>query len=84
MIIRVYPRRTKWTPTDRLAFVGEPPLFIRETASADVPMMVSTTFTWDRKEAHRLVVSWSRYFDEVQCGGPAIGSSICFKCLGTA
>ncbi len=72
-LIRVFPRRTKWTPTDRLAFVGEPPLFIREIASADVPVMVSTTFTWDRKESHRLLVSWARYFDDVQCGGPAFG-----------
>jgi hypothetical protein len=25
-MIRVFPRRTKWTPTDELAFVGDPPL----------------------------------------------------------
>ena len=24
-MIRVFPRQTKWTPTDELAFVGDPP-----------------------------------------------------------
>jgi hypothetical protein len=27
-VIRVFPERTKWTPTDGLAFVGEPPLWV--------------------------------------------------------
>jgi hypothetical protein len=28
-MIRVFARKTKWTPTDELAFYGRPPLFIR-------------------------------------------------------
>ena len=27
-IARVFPRKTKATPTDSLAFIGEPPLFL--------------------------------------------------------
>jgi len=70
--IRVFPRKTKWTPTDRLAFVGEPSLFGRPI-DAETPVLVSCTFTWDMGEALRLQKSWSRFYCNVQIGGPAFG-----------
>lgn len=66
-MIRVFPRRTKWTPTDELSFVGDPPLW----RPIEQPVRVSCTFTWDRPEAERLVRSWSRFYSDVQVGGPA-------------
>jgi hypothetical protein len=67
-VIRVFPRRTKWTPTDELAVLGEPPLLWE---SPNLPVRVSVTFTWDIPEAQRLARSWTRYFDDVKVGGPA-------------
>lgn len=66
-MIRVFPRRTKWTPTDKLAFVGDPPLDM----PTGQPVRVSCTFTWDKEEALRLGRSWSRFYSDVQVGGPA-------------
>ena len=68
-IIRVFPRRTKATPTDDMAFIGEPGLFRR---NAD-EVHVSCTFTWDMPQAERLARSWARYYRTVRLGGPAYG-----------
>ncbi len=68
-MIRVFPRRTKWTPDDELAFVGDPPLFIPPYQS----VRVSIAFTWDLSEGFRLYRAWRDYFDDVQIGGPACG-----------
>ena len=68
-IIRVFPRRTKWTPSDALAFVGDPSLFRPE----DFPVKVSVTFTWDIPEAERLYKAWKVYYSDVEMGGPALG-----------
>lgn len=69
-MIRVFPRRTKWTPVDKLAFVGDPPLFM---PSSDLPVRISVTFTWDIPEGQRLFRSWSDHYPDVQIGGPALG-----------
>jgi radical SAM superfamily enzyme YgiQ (UPF0313 family) len=69
MIARVFPRRTKATPTDEYAFVGEPPLFLPEGIEE---AHVSVTFTWDLPEAERLARAWSRVAP-VKIGGPATG-----------
>lgn len=69
-MIRVFPRRTKWTPRDDLAFVGDPPLF----RPLDQPVRISVTFKWDIQEAERLCRSWKRYYSDVDIGGPALGS----------
>lgn len=66
-MIRVFPRRTQWTPDDGLAFIGDPPLF----RPPDQSVMVSVAFTWDRNEGERLFWAWSRYYKEVNLGGPA-------------
>jgi hypothetical protein len=70
-MIRVFPRRTSLTPTDDLAFVGEPNMF---RPQEDLPVYVSCTFTWDKEEAERLAKSWARYYSDVRIGGPAFNS----------
>lgn len=70
-MIRVFQRKTKWTPDDDLAFVGDPTLFIPNDRK--IPVRVSCAFSWDIHEAERLGRSWSRFFDDVQVGGPALG-----------
>jgi len=66
-MIRVFPRRTKWTPTDDLSFIGDPPLF-RPSVQ---PVCISCTFTWDINESERLKRSWERFYPDVYVGGPA-------------
>lgn len=68
-MIRVFPRKTKWTPDDDLAFVGEPTLFL----PPEQPVKISVTFTWDIPEAERLYRAWSDYYQDVELGGPAFG-----------
>jgi hypothetical protein len=69
--IRVFPRKTKWTPVDDLAFVGNPPLFRPDD---DRPVHISATFTWDMPEAERLREEWGQLYSDVRVGGPAYGS----------
>ena len=69
-IIRVFPRRTSFTPQDEFAFVGDPPL-LRPIAKK---AQVSVTFTWDIAEAKRLAKAWGQYYS-VSLGGPALNSS---------
>lgn len=68
-ILRVFPRRTKATPRDEYAFIGDVPLFLPPDISE---VHVSVTFTWDLKEAERLARAWSRVAP-VKIGGPATG-----------
>jgi len=70
-IIRVFPRRTKATPDDEMAFIGDPGLFV---PPAD-EIHVSCAFTADLPEAERLAKSWSRYGVPVKIGGPATGEA---------
>lgn len=72
-MIRVFPRRTKWTPADELAFVGDPPLAQFRPEDRDMPVFISVAFTWDLKEAKRLQGSWGRFYRDVRIGGPATG-----------
>ncbi len=67
-MIRVFPRRTKWTPDDELAFIGDPPLF----RPKERVVYISVTFTWDLPVAHRLQRAWGQYYDIVNIGGPAL------------
>ncbi|MBQ9527244.1 MAG: hypothetical protein IJR68_06505 [Fretibacterium sp.] len=68
-VLRVFPRRTKATPLDEYAVIGDPGLFIPEDITE---IHVSVTFTWDLPEAERLADAWSR-FGPVKIGGPATG-----------
>jgi hypothetical protein len=66
-IARVFPRRTKASPTDELAWFGEPGVL----AEAD-EVHVSVTFEEDLPKAELLAKSWSR-IAPVKIGGPALG-----------
>ena len=67
-LIRVFPRRTKATPIDKYAYIGEPDLFVE----AD-KVYISVTFSWDIPEAERLFKIWKHYAT-TEIGGPAIGT----------
>jgi hypothetical protein len=69
-IARVFPRRTRATPTDPLAFTGPPDLFIGELGIEEV--QISVAFTWDRPRAERLAREWERVAP-VRLGGVAYG-----------
>ena len=67
--IRVFARKTTFTPTDPLAFYDEPPLF----GQPDLPVKVSVTFTWDINKGKRLAQAWAGRSKKVVLGGPAFG-----------
>ncbi|HOF18254.1 MAG TPA: hypothetical protein PK082_05035 [Phycisphaerae bacterium] len=69
----MFPRRTKATPVDDAAFIGDPPLWLADDQVRTVH--VSCTFTWDKPEAERLVGAWRFRFPraDVLLGGPAYG-----------
>jgi hypothetical protein len=66
-LIRVFPRRTRASPDDDLAYFGPPDLF----AQAD-EVHVSVTFTADKAIAERLAEQW-RVVAPVKVGGVAYG-----------
>lgn len=68
-LIRVFPRKTKASPTDELAYFGPPDLF----AEAD-EVHVSVSFTDDRATAERLAEQW-KHVAPVKVGGVAYGDS---------
>lgn len=70
-IIRVFPRKTSYTPDDDMAFIGMPPLLIPEHRE----IHVSCTFTWDKQLCEELAFQWEGRTDKpVKLGGPAFGS----------
>jgi hypothetical protein len=64
-IARVFPRRTKATPIDELAFYDVPGMFPPEVDEVHV----SVTFTYDRDNAEMLAYQWER-IAPVKIGGP--------------
>ena len=69
-IARVFPRRTKMTPTDENAFVGEPPL----GCPVYDEVHISVCFTWDIDITHYLARQWESY-GKIMLGGPALSNS---------
>ena len=69
-IARVFPRRTKMTPTDENAFVGEPPL----GCPVYDEVHISVCFTWDIDVTHYLARQWESY-GKIMLGGPALSRS---------
>ena len=53
-ILRVFPRKTSYTPDDELAFVGMPTMFIPEHDE----IHISCTFTWDKELCENLAYQW--------------------------
>ena len=72
-IARVFPRKTKASPDDALAFFGKPP------PPSSIPEVdevhVSVAFTYDLPEAERLAELWRAVGVPVKLGGPATGQS---------
>lgn len=68
-IARVFPRRTKATPTDELAFTGGPGLSPPEVDAVHI----SVAFEWDAKRAEELAKDWAPVAP-VQIGGPGVGT----------
>ena len=67
-IARVFPRRTKATPDDPLAFTGPPP----KGGLPDIKEVhVSVTFTYDMEKACQLAEQWMKLGVPVHMGGPA-------------
>jgi hypothetical protein len=68
-IARIFPRRTKATPDDSLAFVDcQPPLLIMPDVKE---VHVSVTFTQDIGKAEWLAEAWRAAGVPVKVGGPA-------------
>ena len=75
-IVRVFPRRTSYTPKDELAFIGDPPMLPFRPYRDEVDEVhVSVAFTWDIAEGRRLAAAWAKYFRVVKLGGPALGEA---------
>jgi hypothetical protein len=66
-LIRVFPRKTKASPDDELAYFGPPDLFAR----AD-EVHVSVAFTADKPKAERIAEQW-QHVAPVKIGGVAYG-----------
>lgn len=79
-ILRVFPRRTSYTPTDDLSVIGR----FDQKGNVQIPMFrpeadevhISCTFTWDKTNAERLRDAWGQYYPIVKLGGAAMGSKI--------
>lgn len=73
-IIRVFPRKTSYTPTDEYAFVGPPPgLFIPEHDEVHI----SCTFTWDMDYCEELAFQWEGVTNKpIKLGGVAFHSQV--------
>ncbi len=71
-IIRVFPRKTSYTPDDDMAFIGMPGLLIPEHKE----IHISCAFTWDKAYCEELAFQWEgRTNKPVKLGGPAFGST---------
>lgn len=71
VIARVFPRRTKATPDDELAFVDCPPPMLAMPEIDEVH--ISVTFTYDMCRAEELARQWKAVGVPVMMGGPALG-----------
>ena len=72
-ILRVFPKRTNYTPDDDLVFVGPPPF--AEMIPEHDEVHVSCTFTWDMDAAEDLAFQWEGATRApVKLGGPAYHS----------
>lgn len=67
-IARVFPRRTRATPDDPLAFTGNPPLLSLPEIDE---VHVSVAYTYDKPLAEELAYQWEMVGVPVKVGGPA-------------
>jgi len=73
-MIRVFAGKTKWTPRDPKAFYGDSSMYAAQQYGDETPVMVSCTFTWDKRKAVELAQAWAMNFRNVQIGGPAFNA----------
>lgn len=72
-IIRVFPNRNSYTPTDGYAFYGMPP--IKAMIPEHNEVHISCAFTWDKGLCEELAFQWEGATNRpVKLGGPAFGS----------
>lgn len=68
-IARVFPRKTNMSPSDPLAFFGEPTI---ETLAMGIDEVhISVAFSWDLEKAEELYEAWQMLGVPVLVGGPA-------------
>ena len=73
-IIRIFPSKNSYTPTDDYAFYGIPPLPMLIPDHHEVH--VCCVFSWDKAECEWLAYQWEgRTNKPVKLGGPAFGSA---------
>jgi hypothetical protein len=74
-IMRVFPRRTKATPTDNFVCVGWPSII--ELITPWTEAHISVAFSWDVELAERMAEVWQSWADgrTVKIGGPATGEA---------
>ena len=68
-IARIFPRKTKASPDDPMAFFGPPEITQERVKEAHI----SVTFTYDIADGLKLRKAWEPYADKVRIGGPAYG-----------
>lgn len=68
-ILRVFPRRTRATPNDKLVEFGFPGFFIPKVDEVHI----SVVFTYDLARAEKLAKAWSK-IAPTKMGGPAVGT----------
>lgn len=68
-LVRVFPRKTKATPNDALAYFGPPDMFVE----AD-EVHISVAFTYDKPRAEALAEQW-RHVAPTKVGGVAYGDA---------
>ena len=68
-IIRVFPRKTKMTPTDENVRINKQPGLFDQADK----VYISVTFTWDIPQAEKLYNSW-KYVSSCEIGGPALNT----------
>lgn len=74
-IVRVFPRKTNYTPEDNYSFVGYPP--IPQLIPEHDEIHVSCTFTWDMDFCEDLAFQWETATNKpVLLGGPAYHSPV--------
>jgi len=68
-LARVFPTKTRMSPTDHDAYFGPPNLI---TPRYD-EVHISVAFTWDIQKANDLAIQWRRHAKEIKIGGCAFG-----------
>ncbi len=67
-IIRVFPRKTRATPDDRLVAIAREPRLLDQADEVHI----SVAFSWDLAQAEKLAKRWE-HVAPVKIGGPATG-----------